>query len=69
VWADLGSGVPEGICIDAHGAVWYADVPNYCCMRVREGGYLLQTVNADGSRSQHSLSCSSAVLQDKRHRI
>jgi sugar lactone lactonase YvrE len=47
VWADLGSGVPDGICIDAHGAVWYADVPNKCCVRVREGGDVLQTVNTD----------------------
>jgi sugar lactone lactonase YvrE len=47
VWADLGSGVPDGICIDAHGAVWYADVPNKQCVRVREGGEVLQTVNAD----------------------
>jgi len=47
VWADLGSGVPDGICIDAHGAVWYADVPNKRCVRVREGGTVLQTVNAD----------------------
>ncbi len=47
VWADLGSGVPDGICIDAHNAVWYADVPNKCCMRVREGGEVLQTVKLD----------------------
>ena len=30
VWADLGGGVPDGICIDADNAVWYADVPNKC---------------------------------------
>jgi sugar lactone lactonase YvrE len=47
VWADLGSGVPDGICIDAQGAVWYADVPNKRCVRVREGGDVLQTVDAD----------------------
>ena len=45
--SDLGNGVPDGICIDAHGAVWYADVPNKRCVRVREGGDVLQTVNAD----------------------
>jgi len=45
VWADLGSGVPDGICIDVDGAVWYADVPNKRCVRVREGGDVLQTVN------------------------
>jgi sugar lactone lactonase YvrE len=37
VWADL-EGPPDGICIDATGAVWYADVPNAYCRRVREGG-------------------------------
>src|SRR3981081_4181017 len=31
VWADLGDGVPDGICIDGDGAVWYADVPNKRC--------------------------------------
>jgi sugar lactone lactonase YvrE len=47
VWADLGDGVPDGICIDADGAVWYADVPNRRCVRVREGGEVLQTVELD----------------------
>jgi len=47
VWADLGSGVPDGICIDADNAVWYADVPNKRCVRVREGGEVLQTVTVD----------------------
>lgn len=47
VWAALGDGVPDGICIDADGAVWYADVPNKRCVRVREGGEVLQTVTCD----------------------
>jgi sugar lactone lactonase YvrE len=46
VWADLDAGVPDGICLDADGAVWYADVPNQRCVRVREGGEVLQTVDA-----------------------
>jgi sugar lactone lactonase YvrE len=47
VWADLGDGVPDGICIDAENAVWYADVPNARCVRVREGGEVLQTIELD----------------------
>ena len=47
VWADLGDGVPDGICIDAEDAVWYADVPNKRCVRVREGGEVLQTIELD----------------------
>jgi sugar lactone lactonase YvrE len=47
VWADLGDGVPDGICIDAEGAVWYADVPNKRCVRVREGGEVLQVIDVD----------------------
>src|SRR5262247_3539139 len=47
VWADLGDGVPDGICLDADNAVWYGDVPNKRCVRVREGGEVLQTVELD----------------------
>ena len=47
VWAALVTGVPDGICIDADNAVWYADVPNKRCVRVREGGEVLQTIEAD----------------------
>jgi sugar lactone lactonase YvrE len=47
VWADLGDDPPDGICIDAEGAVWYADVPHRQCVRVREGGEVLQTVEVD----------------------
>jgi sugar lactone lactonase YvrE len=47
VWADLGHGVPDGICLDADNAVWYGDVPNKRCVRVLEGGEVLQTVELD----------------------
>ena len=47
VWADLGEGVPDGICTDAEDAVWYADVPNKRCVRVSEGGAVRQVVELD----------------------
>jgi sugar lactone lactonase YvrE len=47
VWAALDDGVPDGICIDAEGAVWYADVPNRRCVRVREGGEVLEAIELD----------------------
>jgi len=46
-WADLGEGTPDGICADEQNAIWYADVPNQRCVRVAEGGTVLQTVKLD----------------------
>lgn len=47
LWAGLGEGTPDGICTDVEGAVWYADVPNRRCVRVREGGEVLDTIELD----------------------
>ncbi len=47
VWADLQGGAPDGICLDAENAIWYGDVPNNRCVRVREGGEALQTIHLD----------------------
>ena len=47
VWADLGEGTPDGICADMENAVWYADVPSRRCVRVAEGGTILQTIDLD----------------------
>jgi sugar lactone lactonase YvrE len=47
IWADLGDAAPDGICMDRGGAVWYADVPNRRCVRVQEGGQVLDTIELD----------------------
>jgi sugar lactone lactonase YvrE len=45
-WAEL-EHAPDGICADADGAIWVATVPGRCCLRVREGGEVLDTVGVD----------------------
>jgi sugar lactone lactonase YvrE len=47
VWADLGDAAPDGICLDAEGSAWYADVPHQHCVRVAEGGQRLATIPLD----------------------
>jgi sugar lactone lactonase YvrE len=47
VWAELDNDPPDGLCLDAEGAAWYATVPNNRCVRVREGGAVLQTIDLD----------------------
>jgi len=47
VWAGLDGGAPDGICLDAENAIWYGDVPNKRCVRVRQGGEVLQAIHLD----------------------
>ncbi len=44
VWADLPGTAPDGICLDADGAVWVADASSARCIRVAEGGAVLAEV-------------------------
>jgi sugar lactone lactonase YvrE len=44
VWAELGQG-GDGICLDAEGAVWTPAMQ--ACLRVREGGEVLQRIELD----------------------
>ena len=45
VFADLGRGVADGICLDAEGAVWYADPLGSEVVRVADGGRVLQRMS------------------------
>jgi sugar lactone lactonase YvrE len=47
VWAD-GIG-PDGICLDAEGAVWAQMFAGNACVRVREGGQVLESIELDRS--------------------
>ncbi|WP_143309087.1 SMP-30/gluconolactonase/LRE family protein [Chitinophaga vietnamensis] len=55
IWADLGNGVPDGICDGGEHTIWYADVPNKSCTRVREGGEVVESITLD----QGCFSCAS----------
>jgi sugar lactone lactonase YvrE len=46
VWAAIDH-APDGICADADGAIWAASVPGKHCVRVSEGGEVLDTVAVD----------------------
>ena len=44
LFADLGDGVPDGICLDAEGAVWFADPLHNAVVRVADGGTVLDRI-------------------------
>jgi sugar lactone lactonase YvrE len=46
VWAEI-DGYPDGICLDADGAIWCAAMLR--CLRVEEGGRVLATIELDRS--------------------
>ncbi len=44
VWADIPGLAPDGICLDAEGAVWVANALGAECARVHEGGEVSERV-------------------------
>ncbi|HEV2362606.1 MAG TPA: SMP-30/gluconolactonase/LRE family protein [Caulobacteraceae bacterium] len=44
-WAPLGGRLPDGICLDAEGAVWFANPAAPECVRVAEGGKVLEVID------------------------
>ena len=47
LWADLAGRKPDGICLDADGAIWVANPVINECFRVAEGGDILDVIETD----------------------
>ena len=48
-WADLAAATPDGICLDAEGALWVASPLTRELMRVRQGGEVVDRVKTFGA--------------------
>ncbi|MEM1147985.1 MAG: SMP-30/gluconolactonase/LRE family protein [Pseudomonadota bacterium] len=51
VWADLGEEMPDGICLDASGAIWVSSIGPGVFLRVAEGGEILQRIRPNAKRA------------------
>jgi sugar lactone lactonase YvrE len=71
VWAQLEGAVPDGICLDAEGAVWVASPLGNEVLRVREGGEVTHRVTAGsnaiacmlgGPQRRHLFVCTASAM-------
>ncbi|MCX6021982.1 MAG: SMP-30/gluconolactonase/LRE family protein [Chloroflexi bacterium] len=53
-WAELGAATPDGICLDAEGAVWVSSFNTFEFLRVREGGEVTHRIP---SGEKHAVAC------------
>ncbi len=53
LWADLGDNHPDGICLDADGAIWVADPRGNETFRVRQGGEVTHRIDT-GERGSYA---------------
>ncbi|MBP3043069.1 SMP-30/gluconolactonase/LRE family protein [Arthrobacter jiangjiafuii] len=47
LWAGVAGSAPDGICWDGTGGIWFAEVPGERCVRVDQGGTVLDTVELE----------------------
>ena len=45
VWAELGQRVPDGICLDADGRIWFANALAPECVLIAEDGKIVEVVD------------------------
>ncbi len=53
VWAELGDGVPDGIALDAEGAIWVSSPMTHELLRVKQGGQIAERIK----REQMPIAC------------
>lgn len=49
VWAQLENALPDGICLDAEGAIWVASPFSKAFLRVREGGAIADRIDVENN--------------------